>query len=68
MRALSRKDFLLRLGGAGLAGTALLGPAGCGGRLGGNKEEVAFFTGPEETTIQVIGSRSNTRNTPWSVK
>ena len=52
MRALSRKDFLLRLGGAGLAGTALLGAAGCGGRLGGNKEEVAFFTGPEETTIQ----------------
>lgn len=30
MRALSRRDFL-RLGGAGLAGAALLGTAGCGG-------------------------------------
>ena len=29
-RAVSRKDFL-RLGGAGLAGAALLGTTGCGG-------------------------------------
>jgi raffinose/stachyose/melibiose transport system substrate-binding protein len=50
-RAVSRKDFL-RLGGVGLAGTALLGTAGCGGRLGGNKEVVTFLTGSEETTIQ----------------
>jgi raffinose/stachyose/melibiose transport system substrate-binding protein len=50
-RAVSRKDFL-RLGGVGLAGTALLGAAGCGGRLGGNKKVVRFLTGPEETTIQ----------------
>jgi raffinose/stachyose/melibiose transport system substrate-binding protein len=50
-RAVSRKDFL-RLGGVGLAGTALLGAASCGGRLGGNKEIVTFLTGSEETTIQ----------------
>jgi raffinose/stachyose/melibiose transport system substrate-binding protein len=50
MRTLSRKDFL-RLGSAGLAGTALLGAAGCGGRLGGSKKVVKFLTGAEETNI-----------------
>jgi raffinose/stachyose/melibiose transport system substrate-binding protein len=50
-KVVSRKDFL-RLGGAGLAGTALLGAAGCGGRLGSNREVVTFLTASEETTIQ----------------
>ena len=50
-RAVSRKDFL-RLGGVGLAGAALVGAAGCGGSLGGNKEVVRFFTGTEETAAQ----------------
>ena len=50
-RAVSRKDFI-RLGGVGLTGAALLGAAGCGGSLGGNKEVVRFFTGTEETATQ----------------
>src|SRR5215213_2476665 len=50
-RAVSRKDFL-RLGGLGLTGAALLGAAGCGGSLGGNKEVVRFLTGTEETATQ----------------
>jgi raffinose/stachyose/melibiose transport system substrate-binding protein len=45
MRALSRKDFL-RLGGVGLAGTALLGTAGCDRN---HSKVVRFFTGTKET-------------------
>ena len=45
-RAVSRKDFLR------LAGAALVGAAGCGGSLGGNKEVVRFLTGTEETATQ----------------
>ena len=48
-RAVSRKDFL-GLGGAVLAVALLLGSAGCGGGLRGNKKVVKFFTGTEETT------------------
>src|SRR5918994_919096 len=47
----SRKDFL-RLGGVGLVSATLLGVAGCGRRLGGNRDVVKFLTGTEETTIQ----------------
>src|ERR687894_3103675 len=50
-RAISRKGFL-RLGGVGLAGAALVGAAGCGWSLGGNKEVVRFLTGTEETAAQ----------------
>jgi raffinose/stachyose/melibiose transport system substrate-binding protein len=50
-RAVSRKDFL-RLGGVGLTGVALLGAAGCGGSLAGNKDVVRFLTGREETATQ----------------
>src|SRR5215204_5464535 len=50
-RAISRKGFL-RLGGVGLAGAALLGDAGCGGSLGGDKKVIRFLTGNEETTAQ----------------
>jgi hypothetical protein len=49
--AVSRKDFL-RFSGVGLTGVALLGAAGCGRRLGGNRDVVKFLTGTEETTIQ----------------
>ena len=45
---LSRKDFL-RLGGAGLAGAALLDAAGCGGGGGGGSSGLIFSWGPEET-------------------
>jgi raffinose/stachyose/melibiose transport system substrate-binding protein len=47
-RAVSRRDFL-KLGGAGLAGAALLGATGCGQSQGGG-EVVRFFTGTAETT------------------
>ena len=51
MRALSRKEFL-RLGGAGLAGAALLGTAGCGGSQGGG-EVIKYLTEtPETTTLE----------------
>jgi raffinose/stachyose/melibiose transport system substrate-binding protein len=50
-RAISRKGFL-RLGGVGLAGTALLGTMGCGRILGNDKKIVRFFTGTEETATQ----------------
>jgi ABC-type glycerol-3-phosphate transport system substrate-binding protein len=49
-RAVSRKDFL-RIGGAGLAGAALLGAADCSWSLGGN-EVVKFQTIAEETSLQ----------------
>src|SRR4028119_88592 len=49
-RTVSRRDFL-RLGGAGLAGAALLGTAGCGGSQGGG-QVVRFFTTPAETTSE----------------
>ncbi|MGI9122793.1 MAG: ABC transporter substrate-binding protein, partial [Rubrobacter sp.] len=51
MRALSRTEFL-RLGGAGLAGAALLGTAGCGGSQGGG-EVIKYLTEtPETTTLE----------------
>ena len=51
-RAVSRRDFL-RLGGAGLAGAALLGTAACGGgSQQGGGEAVKFFTSTAETTAQ----------------
>jgi raffinose/stachyose/melibiose transport system substrate-binding protein len=45
-KAISRKEFL-KLGGAGLAGAALLGAAGCGG---GRREVVKFLAETRETT------------------
>src|SRR5919202_1791079 len=55
-RGLSRKDFL-KVGGAGLAGTALLGVPGCGGgeQSGGATE--LYFTAPPDpsgTTSKLI--------------
>jgi raffinose/stachyose/melibiose transport system substrate-binding protein len=51
-RKVSRRDFL-RLGGAGLAGAALLGTAGCGGgSQQGDGEIVRFLTSTAETTSQ----------------
>src|SRR5918997_2280976 len=50
-RAVSRKGFL-RLGGFVRAGAPLVGAAGCGWSLGGNKEVVRFLTGTEETAAQ----------------
>ena len=50
-RAVSRKDFL-RLGGAGLAGAALLGTAGCGGGSQGGGQVIRYFAAAPETTTQ----------------
>ncbi|HEX5975266.1 MAG TPA: extracellular solute-binding protein, partial [Rubrobacteraceae bacterium] len=47
---LSRKDFL-RLGGAGLAGAALLGTAGCGGGGQESGNELIFSWGPDDTGV-----------------
>ncbi|MBA3703720.1 MAG: hypothetical protein H0W79_13055, partial [Rubrobacteraceae bacterium] len=50
-RGVSRKEFL-KLGGAGLAGAALLGTAGCGGSQGGG-EVIKYLTEtPETTTLE----------------
>jgi multiple sugar transport system substrate-binding protein len=59
---LSRKDFL-RLGGAGLAGAAFLGAAGCGGGGGGGSSGLIFSWGPEETgTLQGVINNFNKQN------
>ena len=62
-RGLSRRDFL-KVGGAGLAGAALLGASGCGGgeQSGGATE--LYFTAPEDltgTTSKLI-SQFNEKN------
>jgi multiple sugar transport system substrate-binding protein len=46
-RGLSRRDFL-KMGGAGLAGAALLGTAGCGGG-GSDSGELTLSWGPDRT-------------------
>src|ERR687897_2935966 len=46
-RGLSRRDFL-KVGGAGLAGAAFLGAAGCGGEeQGGGATEIYFTSAPD---------------------
>lgn len=45
-RGISRRRFL-ELGGAGLAGMAMLGAAGCGGGEGGGPAGIAFTFGPD---------------------
>jgi len=48
-RSLSRRDFL-KVGGAGLAGAALLGTTGCGGSEQGGGPTELYFTGPPDTS------------------
>jgi multiple sugar transport system substrate-binding protein len=43
---MTRRDFL-KVGGAGLAGAALLGTAGCGGGGGGGSGDLIFSHGPD---------------------
>ena len=61
-KTLSRRDFL-KLGGAGLAGAALLGTAGCGGGGGGQgagPAQIIFSFGPDESgTLQELVERFN---------
>ncbi len=52
--SLSRRDFL-RLGGAGLAGTILLGPSACGGGENPGNVILDYWAGiPEETQYKLI--------------
>jgi multiple sugar transport system substrate-binding protein len=48
-RSLSRRDFL-KVGGAGLAGAALLGTAGCGGSEQSGGPTELYFHAPPDTT------------------
>jgi multiple sugar transport system substrate-binding protein len=60
---LSRRRFL-QIGGAGLAATALLGVAGCGGGdEAGGAEEIVFTTSPDDTeTAKRLIERFNRAN------
>ena len=70
-RRISRRDFL-KVGGAGLAGAALLGVAGCGG--GGNqgsngKTQVTFSFGPDESgSLTEVVNRFNEQSDNVEVK
>ena len=56
---MSRKRFL-GLGGAGLAGVALLGATGCGGSEGGGAAQITFTFGPDASgSLQGLIDRFN---------
>ena len=62
-RRISRRDFL-RVGGAGLAGAALLGTAGCGGGGGGGGSgQLTFSMGPDPSgLLQKLVDEFNEQN------
>ncbi|HEX6709782.1 MAG TPA: ABC transporter substrate-binding protein [Rubrobacter sp.] len=62
-RRLSRRDFL-KVGGAGLAGAALLGAAGCGGgEEAGGATEIYFTSAPDESgTTEKLINMFNDKN------
>jgi multiple sugar transport system substrate-binding protein len=62
-RGLSRRDFL-KVGGAGLAGAAFLGAAGCGGgEQAGGATEIYFTSAPDESgTTQKLIDMFNDKN------
>jgi multiple sugar transport system substrate-binding protein len=66
-RKLNRRDFL-KMGGAGLAGAALLGATGCGGG-GGGSGELIFSMGPDdaEQTMATLIKRFNDQNKGFKV-
>jgi trehalose/maltose transport system substrate-binding protein len=61
-RKMNRRDFL-KLGGAGLAGAALLGASGCGGG-GGGSGNLIFSMGPDDPnkTITKLIEKFNKQN------
>jgi multiple sugar transport system substrate-binding protein len=62
-RTLTRRSFL-KVGGAGLAGAALLGVAGCGGQQqGAGAKELVFAASPDDTgTASKLVQRFNEQN------
>ncbi|MBA4115922.1 MAG: ABC transporter substrate-binding protein [Rubrobacter sp.] len=61
-RKLSRREFL-KVGGAGLAGAALLGVSGCGGGQGGSGAEIVFSFFPDPSgSVQALIDRFNEEN------
>jgi multiple sugar transport system substrate-binding protein len=61
-RRISRRDFL-KIGGAGLAGAALLGAAGCGGGGGQAKGEITLGFGREPSgALEGLINRFNKEN------
>ena len=61
-RGLSRRDFL-KVGGAGLAGAAFLGAAGCGGGEQGGATEIYFTSAPDDTgTTEKLIDMFNDKN------
>ncbi|MBA2714103.1 MAG: ABC transporter substrate-binding protein [Rubrobacteraceae bacterium] len=64
---LSRKDFL-KLGGAGLAGAALLGTAGCGGG-GSGSGDLTLSWAPDDTgSLQALIKKFNKQSKDFKVK
>jgi multiple sugar transport system substrate-binding protein len=61
-RKISRREFL-RVSGAGLAGAALLGSAGCGGGSGGGGGEIVFSFFPDPSgSVQALIDQFNQEN------
>jgi multiple sugar transport system substrate-binding protein len=60
-RALSRRDFL-KLGGAGIAGAALLGIQGCGGERSEGPTRLVFSHGEDSEVLRDQISRFNEQN------
>ena len=65
---LSRRDFL-KLGGAGLAGAALLGTAGCGGGGESGSNDVLLSFGPDDTgTLPKAVEKFNKQSKDFKIK
>ena len=66
-QGISRRDFL-KLGGAGLAGAALLGTAGCGGG-GSSSGDLILSFGPDDTgTLPKLLEQFNKQSKSFKVK
>ena len=66
-RGISRREFL-KIGGAGLAGAALLGAAGCGGGGGGGEGNIILAMGTDSSgTLQPLVDKFNQQNRGFKV-
>ena len=67
-KKIGRREFI-KLGGAGLAGAALLGVVGCGGGGGAGGDEIVFSFFPDPTgSVQKLIDRFNEQNEGVRVK